>query len=85
MMLAIGAQHLNFSVGKSDGILNNLLYIYQSNQNNFKATTNRNGSCKDHQMIMKSKILQCIKEAVAEGPQFNEKINAESGPIIFIL
>lgn len=33
---------------------------------------------------MKSEILQCIKEAVAEGHQFNEKIKFESGPVIFI-
>lgn len=33
---------------------------------------------------MKSKILQCIKEAAAEGPQFNEKIKVESGSIISI-
>lgn len=33
---------------------------------------------------MKNKILQCIKEAVAKGHQFNEKIKFESGPIIFV-
>lgn len=33
---------------------------------------------------MKHKILQYIKEAVAEGHQFNEKIKFESEPIILI-
>lgn len=33
---------------------------------------------------MKSKILQCIKGAVAEDPQFNEKIKVKRGPIIFM-
>lgn len=78
--MSIWAQYISLSVGKSDEMID---CIYPSNKN-IKTKTSGNGNCKDHQMIIKSKILQDIKGGVTEGHQFHGQIKFESGSVTFM-
>lgn len=81
-MVSIWAQYISLLVGKSDE-MKMTDCIYPSNKNS-KTKTSGDGNCKDHQMIIKSKILPDIKEGVTEGHQFYGKIKFESGSVTFM-
>lgn len=57
--------------------------IYPSNKNS-KTKPSGNRNCKDHQMIIKSKILPDIREGVTGSHQFHGKIKFESGSVTFM-
>lgn len=81
-MVSIWAQYISLSVGKSDEMkMIDCIYPYNKN---IKTKTSGNGNCKDHQMIIKSKILQDIKGGVIEGHQFHGQIKFESGSVTFM-
>lgn len=81
-MLSIWTQYISLSAGKSDE-MKMIDCIYPSNKNS-KTKPSGNRNCKDHQMIIKSKILPDIREGVTEGHQFHGKIKFESGSVTFM-